>query len=62
VVAYLSDEEQPPLARRGGADEEEQPTCHLAGDYVQDDKEVTVWEEQGSDAGDEVHEVPQLPV
>jgi hypothetical protein len=63
VVAYLSDEEQPPLARRGGADEEEQPTCHLAGDNVAGG-EVTLWEEDHDDMekdGD-VHDVLELPV
>jgi hypothetical protein len=61
--AYLSDKEQPPLVRRGGADEEEQPTSHLVGDNVQGG-EVTLWEEQndGLEKEGEEHDVPQLPV
>jgi hypothetical protein len=71
-AAYLSDEEQPPLARRGDADkdqdqDQEETTYHLAGRGAAEGV-VTVWEKDREEYENEEEvecaheEVPELPV
>jgi hypothetical protein len=71
-AAYLSDEEQPPLARRGEADkdqdqDQEETTYHLAGRGAAEGV-VTVWEKDREEYENEEEvecaheEVPELPV
>jgi hypothetical protein len=64
----MSDEEQPPLAKRGGADKDLATTCNMAGHGAREGV-VTVWERDREEFEREreekvecAHEVPELPV